>query len=191
MQLLTLSPTNQLSFVCPIFDTEVRMAGCVKLRNLFWQGKVQTVRRGCQACMSAGKCPAAQVVQGIAMGRTQDDPYGSTSTVTVRLKADVLDHVLPIVVSTQTLQHFGVPGAEQRLIESAYDRIAKQLVGAPTTDGKRATVRASADPTPRKTIGGTPRKMAGSKAAAPVSSEISNAAASGDLSAALNQGKAE
>jgi hypothetical protein len=59
---MDLSENNQFSFTCPVFNVETKLSVCIKLRDLVWRGSRPDVRKGCQACMSAGKCPAATIL---------------------------------------------------------------------------------------------------------------------------------
>lgn len=173
----TLSYANAFAFTCPIFNVETKMAGCVKLRDLVWRGKTVEVRRGCQVCMKASKCPAAVIVQSLAMSnRPQPDDYGSVEPRSGKLRKDVLERILPVVVMEADLGRYGVPAAEVALIQSANERIAAQLGHAPGASQARAQAQV-----------GTSRRKTREKAA-PASSAALSAAETGDLSAAINNG---
>lgn len=172
-QYLTFSPQNQLSFVCPIFNVSTKMAACLKLRELVWRGKTPDVRKGCQACMKSSKCPAAAIVQKISYTKAPD-AYGSLTPVEARLDDAILGRILPVVVQEAHLNLCDVPAAERALIETANARIEKQMVSAPKQPiAARRRAVAKVD---------TPKA-----APAPsVPNAIQDAAASGDLAAAIN-----
>lgn len=168
---LTMNERNQFTFTCPIFDTETRMSLCVRLRNMVWRGENPEVRRGCQACMSAGKCPAAEVVRRIAFNSSNaSDDYASEEPRKGKLAADILEHIHKTIVPEAVLQRFGVSSAERMKIETASDRIGALIPGAPRLSGRRSA-RPTASPAQKVT---------------PKADKIKSAAATGDLSAALN-----
>ena len=177
-----LSPSNQFSFVCPIFDVETKISACIKLRELVWKGQRPEVRVGCQACMSASKCPAATIVQRMAIGnRLAPDEYFSAQPSKGKLRVDILEHIQPVIVLENTdaakventIAQYGVPSAEANLIRSSSERIAKQLGVAPQA----------------KPLGQSKaRKFVEVEKTAPKSTpQINTAAATGDLSAAINR----
>lgn len=178
----TLAEENQFSFKCPIFNAETRMASCIKLRNLFWRGLRPEKRRGCQACMESGKCPAAQIAQRMALAGHRTpiaDEYASDTPVMGKLRRDILERIRSVVVLHSTIMRHGLTSVEAKMIESANDRIDAMLGSAPT--GSSATRRATIKGNAR-----VPRELAGSEAASKkTTSRIEQAAASGDLSAAI------
>jgi hypothetical protein len=169
---VTLSDTNQFQFVCPIFNVKTKMKLCTQLRELVWMGKQVAVRKGCQACMRASKCPAAEIVRQISYGRGQvPDDYGSDTPVEGKLRKELLQRLAPIVVDNKILDHFGVPDAERVLIESASERMHKLAGSAPgaTSSKPKATVRRARPAAPDNNT-----------------TAVQKAAATGDLAAALN-----
>jgi len=44
---LFLSTNNKASIQCPIFNTQVKVASCVALREKVWRGEQIAVRKGC------------------------------------------------------------------------------------------------------------------------------------------------
>lgn len=142
MEYQTLSETNQFSFKCPIFGVDTKMATCVKLRSLVWRGVKPPQRKGCQACMEAGKCPAAHVVQKMAMSghRTpQPDTYASDQPVKGKLRRDLLEKILPVMVLHGTLVQSGASKEEIKLINSSNARITEMIPSAPQGQGKTKT----------------------------------------------------
>lgn len=179
MQFLTLAKSNMFSFTCPIFDAQVQMRSCVILRDKYYRGERVEVRRGCQACMSSGKCPAADIVRRIAFGMNDaTDHCSSPEPRTGRLPADTLERIRPVLVTEVSLTTFRVPQAERALIASAGQRIDAQLAGAPRTVVSARLVRKSAHEEQRQT---RPAPIS-----APVVKAPSTAAATGDLAAAIN-----
>lgn len=178
-RLVTLSTENQFTFTCPVFNAETKMAACMVLRDAVWKGQHVEKRKGCQACMRGGKCPAAVIisVMGKEAGTSKApvvDAYGSLEPVHGKLGANILERLLHVVVPDKLLDRMGVPSNERLLIQSADERIAKQLGSAPAVAKGRAVSRGKppAAPKPEPTV----------------SSTLSDAASTGDMSAAINQG---
>lgn len=177
---LTLSPENQFQFTCPIFDTQVKFAQCARVRDAAYLGFVLPVRRGCQACVRDSKCPAAEVIRAITFNKDMPDDYGSTKPVHGKVRQNVLEKIAPVMVRQTTMDAMGVPPAERMLIESSSDRIRKSIGAAPLPGTKRpqsASVDLEHVPAPKRTTKPTP---------APANNAVMEAAASGDLAAALN-----
>lgn len=182
MKILALSAENQASFVCPIFDVPTQMRACVKLRDMFMRGEKPQVRKGCQACMASGKCPAYEVIRRFAFNSaTSEDDLSSTTETTVKLPASVLARIAPVMVMPATMTAYRITDAEQQMIESSRERIEAQLRTAPRGEKAIRTMRQASQPEPRKAtkIGKVPD-------APKVEPTINKAAASGDLSAAIN-----
>jgi hypothetical protein len=175
-QYLTLGYTNQATISCPIFGVETKLAACMKLRDKVWQGQNPPIRKGCQACMSANKCPAAQIVNTMIYGKKENaDTYGSHEPKNIKLRDNILERILPVVVRPETMRKFGVSDQEQALIETANDRIRKQMVSAPSSEKESSySPKRSAKPkaTPKPT--------------AEVNTARAEAARSGDMSAAIS-----
>jgi hypothetical protein len=178
----TLDPENKFEFVCPIFNAQTKMSTCVKLRNMVWQGKTPDARKGCQACMSIGKCPAAVITQKMAMSNARnmvEDDYGSTKPVVGRIRADVLEKILPAMHIVTMIDRFCVSPEEFRAIETANERIEKALNSAPKNERSKTPIAFSPSQSPVK-------KRASAKKT-PLDENLKNAAVSGDISAAINK----
>jgi hypothetical protein len=173
---------NQFEFVCPVFNVQTKMRHCTKLRDLVYSGARPDVRKGCQACISASKCPAAEIVRRISYGKGQvPDDYGSRTSVVGKLRKDVLEKIHRVIVMERTLNEFAVPDAERQLIDGASDRIGK-MVGAaplPSDDGPPSRNFATETAAPKK-----PRKT--KPQADNSNNAINEAAATGDLAAAVS-----
>lgn len=89
---------NQFKFTCPIFGADVEMRQCMSLREMVWRGQGPRVRKGCQACMSASKCPIVHVVKECDPDRGID-PYFSKEPKLGKLSDKVLKTIAPLVVS--------------------------------------------------------------------------------------------
>lgn len=177
----TLDPENQFQFKCPIFNAETKMATCVKLRNMVWRGQQPAQRKGCQACMSAGKCPVAVIAQRMAMSNPAhpvEDPYQSATPVVGKLRKDVLMRIKNVVVMSSTLQRFRLSEAELTAIETSSDRIRMMIGSAP--NGSTATAVIKGKGRKRKSLS-NPKPSEVKE----TSNSIKMAAASGDLSAAI------
>lgn len=176
----TLLPTNQATFNCPIFDATTRVAGCVLLRDKLYRGDHIETRKGCQACISASKCPMAAIVSKMAFGKSDvGDDMGDLEPRTARLPADILGAIMPIMVMDTTLTRFRVSDGERLLIATANIRIEKQLLTAPKTSKYPASYHR---PTSASAIMTTPVAAK----VTPAETAAQKAAATGDLSGAIN-----
>lgn len=176
---LTLSMKNLFSFTCPIFGAEVQMRGCVLVREKVYSGQNFPERRGCQACVSGGKCPAAQIVQQIAFGRSDaTDRCSSLEAKSGRLPLDALEKIRPVMLAAHVLARYSPSPAEIALIETANARIDTQIATAPR---ERVAGRLNVSEAP---VTAKAKKRA--PVAAPTASANVSAAISGDMSAALN-----
>lgn len=156
----TFSVNNQFVITCPIFGADTKIAVCLQLREMVWVGKRPTKRRGCQACMSAGKCPMVKMMRRVVL--TGKDPgLYSSEPRKGRLESVVLDQIGPIVVLESTIDRFEVDGVERRKIVEANDQARHHAPASVKSSEKRV------------------RK---SNVMAP-----SGAAATGDMSAAVNE----
>lgn len=177
---LTLSLTNRFAFTCPVMDAQVEMRTCVLLRDKVYKGQLVETRRGCQACISGGLCPAAELVRRIAFkAHTATDHCSSEEPKVGKLPADVLERIVATVVPDSALQHFAVPDAETLRIKSARARIEAQIGAAPRAKVEGRITRSAA--APKQAAHSTEPKAA--PKAEPI---INKAAATGDLAAALN-----
>lgn len=182
MQVLALSSENRFSFTCPIFDVPTQMRACVKLREMFMRGEKPQVRKGCQACMASGKCPALEIIRRFAFGTaTGEDDLSSTTDVHGKLPANVLERIAPTIVMQSTMTAYRISDAEQQMIESSRERIEAQLRSAPRAEKSSRMIRTTSASEQRK-----PSKIGTVPDAPVVSKEINIAAATGDLSAAIN-----
>lgn len=182
-QYLTLADENQFQFVCPIFNVETKMRLCNTLRDLVYAGRPPAVRKGCQACMRAGKCPAAQIITRISFGAGKvGDDYGATEPTVGKLRQDVLERIAPVIVLESVLNSMQVPDAERELIATANDRIQAQLKSAPKPSGEFVSRAVKSE------FGSSARKRSTPKPKAPANTNtaINAAAASGDLAAAIS-----
>lgn len=176
---LTLSMKNLFSFTCPIFSAEVQMRGCVLVRDKVYQGQHFEERRGCQACISGGKCPAAAIIQQIAFRRSDaTDRCSSLEAKTGRLPLDALEKIRPVLMTHAVMGRYNLSPAELNLIETANARIDAQIATAPR---ERVAGRLNVAEAP---VTAKPKKRA--PVAAPTASANISAAISGDMSAAIN-----
>lgn len=160
------SEDNEFQFVCPVFDAKTKMAACSKLLSIYYKGENFDKRRGCQACMSSGKCPVLKMHQSVWQTKYDTSVYFSRTPTTGKLGQDILDSVARVVVLDSTISSFRVPVAEISLIETSGDRIAGAIASAPA---KRKSIKASYEK----------------------QSKLANSAAqTGDMSAAINRGGA-
>lgn len=177
----TLSLKNAFSFVCPIFDTEVQMRGCVLLQDRVYTGRHIETRRGCQACISASKCPANEIIKRLAFGKTNATEHCSSNEPKVgKLPVDVLEVIAPVVVDTAMLNNYQVPSNERLMIDSSRDRIEAQIKSAPHVLEESRPVREKAP------VVAKPNFNAKQSVASAKTTSVNKAASTGDLSAAIN-----
>lgn len=180
-----LSLSNQFSFTCPIFNQDVEMRGCVVLRDRVYAGKHLSSRRGCQACISSSKCPAAEMVRRIAFNTSDaTDHCASNEPKVGKLPGDVLERVRLVLVQESHLQMFSVPVAEREAILSSRDRIEAQMASAPGGRVEPRGYRASSAEEPRRASQKAARGVPAPATTTPTA--LGKAAATGDLAASLN-----
>lgn len=176
---MSLSDQNQFSFTCPTFNAKIRMGSCTMLRDLVWRGRGPEKRKGCQAAMTCGLCPAATMVSLYCFNNSwKNDHHGSATPVDGKLHSQVLAKIAYNVPVDSMIRHYELSPAEETLLYSAGERIREQLKTAPGDFKHRED---SADH-------GSATKKRRVKAAAPAKdTTVNNAAATGDLAAAINQ----
>lgn len=165
---------NQFTFTCPVFDVDVRMGACMKLRDEVWRGRSPDVRKGCQAAMKCSMCPAAALVSLYAFNSGfQGDHHGSREPKKGRLQALVLDKIANVVPMESVVTKIAMSDIERKRLYSAKERVLEQLKSAP---GEAPPGRASDYEAPKRRRS-KPKTPDG----------VTDAAKSGDLSAAINQ----
>ena len=173
-QYISLSDENAFQFVCPLFNAKTKMGSCTKLREMVWMGKHVPVRRGCQAAMRCGKCPAADMVSRYCFDKNwTNDHHGSVEPKEGKLMRSILERIRNVLMRDKVMDECGVPANERLLLESANERIDQQMKTAPGEASRNYTPTAA-----RKTVSAPPT--------APKESEINQAAATGNLTAAIN-----
>lgn len=184
---------NKFSFTCPIFNVKTHFEHCTTLRNEMFGGKTVAVRKGCQACIASSKCPAALEYRESIYGRKALYPHyvSPDEPKHGKLRAEVLESILPVKVQDIHLNMYAVPAVEQELIATANDRIRDQLKTAPKValqpyvqpKASRETLQAKPRPqfTPIRPLENVTRN----EEPAPIPS-TNHAAATGDMSAAIN-----
>ncbi|MCP1540029.1 hypothetical protein [Methylorubrum extorquens] len=170
----TYSPKNEALIVCPIFGAETKIADCFALEQQLARGKIQDERRGCQACIRGSKCPIYWINRDIQ--RTGNDHYHASEPKVVALRPEILDQIGPIIVREQTMNELGVGGAEAQAIAAMND--------AAGTGSARKSARKAASVTL------APVKPASAPKPAE-DDELTKAAISGDLSAAVTKAAAK
>lgn len=182
---LTLLPSNRFAFTCPVFDAKVEMRTCVHIRDKVYRGQRLQTRRGCQACIASSKCPAAEIIRRIAFGASDaTDHCGSVEEKHGRLPADVLERVSRVLVKESDLMAFNVPTGERECINSATARIEAQMATAPREKVEARRAMTSDEPAPRRSAPKPVQRGSAPRTTEPTT--INKAAATGDLTAALN-----
>lgn len=113
----TFRDDNEFHFVCPIFATEVKITTCFELRHQKWRGVRLPVRKGCQCCMTSNKCPINSLMEDVM--RTDDDPYYSKEKVVGKLKQRHLDRVNRIMTTEEVIKRYDLSEKEIELIQLA------------------------------------------------------------------------
>lgn len=184
-QFESLKNSNQFKFTCPLFNTETRMGACVQLRDLVWIGAKPPFRRGCQAAMRCGKCPAAEMVRRYCYSKAWvNDHHGSVTPKVGKLMLPILERIRPVMMRDNILDELKVPDNERMLLATANERIDVQMKTAPadTADADYAPRRATRKAAPAPKIVTNPSP----KAAPKPNRELNHAAITGDLAAAIS-----
>lgn len=142
----TLSATNQFHLACPIFNTEVPIASCFKLRDLVWKGQAPPVRRGCQACMRASKCPINNIIRGLKTGDIE--PYYAVTKRVGHLVASDHARIAPVLVLDMHMRGLDVPENERALIEHANLMLQRKPKTSAELDPMPEKIRRPAKPRP-------------------------------------------
>ena len=178
-------PRNQFQFQCPVFEVTTKISMCFKLREMFWRGEKPEVRKGCQVCMRAGKCPAAAIVaKKYPSGRSWQDDYSSDAPVVGKIRRDILERIhRPSIIEAYYREFPGVSDAERLKLETSSERIGKMIGAAPlpSDDGPSYSRPAIGDSHSSAT-----KKRRVAKPKAENTNTINEAAKSGDIAAALN-----
>lgn len=179
--MITFSPRNQFIFTCPVFDTDVKMALCIRLRDKVYAGQRLDVRRGCQACVASSKCPVSEMLRcfSFSHGRLYDDGHGSVEPKKGKLQIHLLERTVNVVVQDVHLRQYDVPPNERALIASSRPRFLEQMKTAP---GTRTVSPDEFSDAPKSRKGETAKLAKRTKSRV----NINHAAATGDMAAAIN-----
>lgn len=169
----TLSPENQFKFTCPIFRVETKISACFSLRDHFWRGERPPVRVGCQCAMDAGKCPIPVVLN--RMIREGTDPYHSVEPRVGKLDYDVLDRISRVLVTDATMKRYPLSAGETGLLLRANEDARNGVLSAPKKSRREERV-----------VETLPDVAPAEKTTKSDASELMKAAASGDMTAAIN-----
>lgn len=102
----TYSPQNQFRFNCPIFGSEVEIRQCFSLREQWARGKQMETRRGCQACLTASKCPIVPIMKALQQNPEQNDHYFSAEPKVGKLRPEILERIARVMVPQSTLNRY-------------------------------------------------------------------------------------
>lgn len=178
----SLRDDNQFTFICPLFNAKTRMGACTQLRDRVWRGERLEVRRGCQAAMQCGKCPAAEVVRKYCFDKTwTNDHHGSLVPKEGKIMKQILERIRPVMIREGVLNDYRVPEAERLLLATANQRIDEQLKTAPGESSRQGRAFESTTVTTRARKVVRPPEIT-----TPASTAINEAAATGNLAAAIN-----
>jgi hypothetical protein len=162
----TCSPGNQFTFTCPIFKANTKIAPCLELRDRVYRGEPPAVRLGCQTAIHANKCPIPTIITH--MCRMKDDPYHSDEPKMGSLRQNILDVISPVLIPEKMIEASGASDAEKAAMRKRNDEArAGAKLATPPRSSIAKPKETLPDPTPAPKIN-------------------SSAAATGDLSAAIN-----
>jgi len=152
---LFLSPRNKALIQCPIFNTTVKVASCIALRDKVWRGEQIAVRRGCQACQRSSKCPVVEMMRRAAFGMSStNDSLGSREGKVVPIEYSLLARIRPVVVMDTHIRDLDVPDIEQQLIATANKRIDAAMQKAPQAVRQPAIIHTPRNPKKDAAISG-------------------------------------
>jgi len=183
----TYSPDNLFSFSCPIFGSKTEIRVCLHLKTVMWSGKKPEARKGCQACLTGGKCPIIPIMNDI--NRHGSDPYFSATPVHGALKEDHLKRIRNVSVMPQTMDRYDVSDAERAAI-MAVSVFNAPLKGKADRDGKLVELDDVIEAQPRDHEKPSKRRQKLAEiaeegtAGAPI--DTTSAAIAGDMSAAIS-----
>jgi hypothetical protein len=124
----TLSESNQFVFTCPVFQTKTKMAACFALRELVWCGKKPEVRKGCQMCMHAGKCPINNILWEM-IRKPGFDPYHSDVPKEGKLQERHIVQIERVVVGEKQIERAldrgDISPVEAKLMRSSNEEARK------------------------------------------------------------------
>jgi hypothetical protein len=163
-------PDNLFQFECPVFKLNVQARICFKVHETFMKGQPHPKRPGCNACLSANKCPIHYMIKEAI--RTQKEAYFSTTPTVGSLSQEIISDVMPVMVLERDLKRFGCSANEIAAIEAA-TMPRSELAKIET--GKR-----------RKRAAAVSRGSATHKASATTDATV-EAATRGDMTAAINE----
>lgn len=165
----TLDPLNQFAFNCPVFHANTKIAACFMLRELVARGDRPATRRGCQVAMDACKCPIDVILAD--MRRKNDDPYHSTTAKVGKLNDSVLERTSLVLVLERNIERAELSPQEAAALRKCNDDAHTDFTKIVKKPRRR-------DPTPAEmeTLVAKPK----------IKSETVVAAATGDMSAAVN-----
>lgn len=180
--------SNQMIITCPIFNVDTKVAHCVELRHRIFRGEAGQVRRGCQACVASGKCPIAREVTKTIHHKLSFQDYVSDEPKKGKLSKQMLTEIRPVVVQSQHLDKYGVSPEERDLIMTANPRIDAQLGHAPSRENKPLVERNKREVSGARTrLPPSPKVELEANKVRKTETAADHAAATGDMSAALNQ----
>lgn len=164
------SEDNKFQFKCPVFEAPTKVAACVKLRDMVWKGERPEKRQGCQVAMRCGTCPIAHLVQYKAFSKSDGSNYYAEQPVMGRLDKDILTRIQPVLNTASVMSYFSLSPGEIKMLNTSGQRIAAMIGKAPAAKAETKVKRSV-----KKTAKVEEKPVVQSKAAA-----------TGDLSAAIN-----
>lgn len=179
----TLSDDNQFVFVCPIFDSQTKIASCMTLREMVWMGRPPEVRKGCQMCMHANKCPMNNIIWDM-IRKPGFDPYWSATPKLGKLQDKHIAQIERVIINEKDLDRAMDSG---RITPAEASKMTKANQMARNTANK--TVRNASEIDLVDVKHDEPERKTGT-----LVKEVSDtlqAAMSGDMSAAVNKAMGE
>lgn len=161
----TLSPDNQALVQCPVFAAKTKIRDCFTLRDMVWRGDKPIVRQGCQCALLAGKCPIPVILR--RMIRTGADDYHAAEPKVISIQTNDLDQISKVLVLDSQMKRHSLSAVEEKKLLDCNEAARKSKPMISKRKPERIADMASVE---------TPA----------VSSDIIEAATTGDLGAAIN-----
>lgn len=181
----TLDDDNQFIFTCPIFETDTKMASCMTLREKVWRGDKPDVRKGCQMCMAANKCPVNNIIKDM-MRHLDSDPYHAAIPKKGRLQERHLAQIERTIINERDLERAMESG---RISPAEHQKMVKANQNARTVANKG--VRNAQEIDFKVELDHVEKRSTKVEKGTEEPSAAVKAAMSGDMSAAVNKAMEE
>jgi hypothetical protein len=135
---------NEFAFKCPIFKVDVKFRDCAKLQQLHMRHDKPNVRKGCQACLTASKCPISHMIK--ELHHEGDGRYFSAEPSVGPISDAVIARTARILVMPFHTQQYNLTDREKELIEDANEMARQGVVTKQISRRKTAASETSTSP---------------------------------------------